>query len=124
MRKMFAICPIFLPFVAGCLAFGGDGGTPNGMAAVNWETALTIYGPMGGIIVWFMIREKKRDERLFALVEKCTDVIAKVEDALAKSSADDEKLRVVTYRLRDDVRGLASAAHHGKTRITHRDEEE
>ena len=116
MRKLIAVCPLFLPFAAGCLASAGDAIAPGAMVGVNWETALTFYGPMGGIIVWFMYREKKRDERLFALVEKCTDVIAKVEDALAKTSADNEKQRNALYRLAEEVHDFSGARGGVKTK--------
>ena len=109
MRFLLAGLIPLIPLVAGCLAFGGDAGAPGGMIGVNWETALTVYGPMGGVIIWFMTREKKRDERLFVLVEKCTEVMAKVENALAQSHEGDEKQRAATYQLRDDVRELAGA---------------
>ncbi len=124
MRKLIASLIVFLPLITGCLAVGAESSAPGGMIGFNWETALTVYGPMSGVIIWFMTRERKRDERLFGLVEKCTEVMAKVETSLAQSSLDDEKQRTATYQLRDAVRELTGAAHHGKTRIMHRDDEE
>lgn len=126
MQKLFAVIIVFLPLVAGRLALGADTGTPGGMIGVNWETALTVYGPMGGVIIWFMTRERKRDERLFALVEKCTLVMAKVETALAQAHEGDEKQRAAIYQLRDAVRDFGahvdSTPIRGNTRVMHREE--
>ena len=128
MRKSLVILTVFFTLIAGRLAFGSDAGASGGMIGVNWETALTVYGPMGGVIIWFMTRERKRDERLFALVEKCTGVMAKVETSLAQSAADDEKQRTAIYQLRDAVRDfeahVTAAPMHSKTRVIRRDEEE
>lgn len=85
---------------------GEAAASPAGLVQLDWNTLATAWGPMAIILGWFMVREDRRDKRLYAMMEKCTDVMAKVNDRLAQSDAGDEKNRAATYRLADEIKDL------------------
>lgn len=124
MRKVFAACLAFAPFVVGgCLAYGSEKAAPAGVVPVGltWESLVIVYGPMAGMLVWFIWREEKRDkrevERRKAAEEqtaKQVEAITKFEATLSEFRADIQKNRTAVYQLRDEARG--------KTRVIEKEE--
>ncbi len=120
MRKLLAVSFVFLPFVAGCIAYGSESVATHSAVGLSLESLLIVYGPMAGMLIWFMYREKvreenagKRDEELRGVIVKSTEATTLVIAAIAELRAESQKNRVATYQLRDEMRG--------NTRIIHRD---
>lgn len=122
-RILVAVIIPFLPFVAGCIAFGsekmaGGGGTID----LSWGSFIIVYGPMAGMLAWFMHREKvrdaneaKREERRADNENRQIEAITLVIAAVAEFRADLQKSRTAVYQLRDETRS--------KTRIIGGNEE-
>ncbi len=123
MRKLLAVASVFLPFVAGCIAYGSESMSSGGAIDLSLESLLIVYGPMAGMLIWFMYREKvreakadRRDEELRDVIVKGTEVTTLATVAIAEMRADMQKNRTAVHQLRDEVRSA--------TRVMHRDEEE
>ncbi len=104
---------VLLTSVIGTLAYGAEAVTA-GVVGLSWETLLTIYGPMAGMLVWFMHREKirdmkeeHRDKAFCGLIVQCTEALTRMNSTLAEFRADLEKHRAAVYRLCDESRGNA-----------------
>ncbi len=120
MRKYLLVSSVFIPFVAGCLAYGSETMSSSGAIDLSLESLLIVYGPMAGMLAWFMYREKVREENAGKRDVELRDVIAKTTEAttlataaIAEVRAEMQKNRAATYQLRDEMRG--------NTRIMHRD---
>ncbi len=122
MRKLFAISSVFLPFVAGCLAYGSESASAAGTVGLSLESLIIVYGPMAGMLIWFMYREnvrekkaEKRDEELRSVLLRNTEAMTLFNASIAELRAEMQKNRVAVYQLRDEA--------HGNTRVMRRDEE-
>lgn len=120
MRTLLAAIVAFLPFVAGCLAFGSEQTVaPSGVAIkLSWETLVTIYGPMGGVLVWLIRREDRREKdekdrrrEWTELVKNNTEALTQVKETLTLTRVDDEKQRLATYQLKDAVMKMDGDVH-------------
>ena len=127
MRKLLAGCFVFIPFVAGCLAFGSESMSPRGAVDLSLDSLLIVYGPMAGMLIWFMYREKVREDRAEKRDAELRDVIAQNTKAMTINAAattelrsevraELQKNRTAIYQIRDEKRG--------NTRIMRRNEEE
>lgn len=99
------------PMLAGCLAHGAEPGGGDVFGNIILRI-LEMYGPMAGMILWFMHREKLRDERdaaqraeFIRLIESCTSVMVEVKTKLAQTCTETEKTRVAVYQVKDIVQG-------------------
>ena len=130
MRKLIPVCAVFLPFVAGCIAMAGESITPAGPTVkLSWDTLVTIYGPMAGMLLWFMYVEKnrmknerERNDTLISLVGDCRETIASANATLIQLRAENEKQRCAIYRLADEVHDFKGGRGDTKTFIMKRED--
>ena len=130
MRLILAVCISFLPFVAGCIAMAGETIAPAGPTVkLSWDTLITIYGPMAGMLGWFMYveknrmkGEKERNDTLISLVGDCTETITAVNATLVQLRAENEKQRGAIYRLVDEVHDFKGGLGDTKTYIMKRED--
>ncbi|MCD8352431.1 MAG: hypothetical protein LUC93_17645 [Planctomycetaceae bacterium] len=96
------------PFIAGCLAFGSEAMAAPSADGDFWLSLVKMYGPMAGMLIWFMQREKTRD----ALVVDCAKAITNLNATLTEYRKDMEKMRLALYQVRDEARGKRRKAGH------------
>ncbi len=128
-RLLATMLVSFLPLIAaGCYAMAGDSAAlADPTIALRWDTLITIYGPMAGIIAWFMWREKiaqkaeaTRTDTLISLVGDCTATITSVNATLVQLRAESEKNRNALYRLADEVHDFKGGTGGSNTRTMER----
>jgi hypothetical protein len=95
----------------------------RGAVDLSLESLLIVYGPMAGMLLWFMYREKVREEKAGKRDDEMRDVIVQntaamtlVNAAITEFRVEMQKNRAAVHQLRDET--------HGKTRIMRRDETE
>ncbi len=129
MRPFIATLISFTPLiVSGCYAMAGESASSaDPTIKLSWDTLITIYGPMAGIIAWFMWKEKdrmksekERTDTLISLVGNCTATITSVNATLVQLRAESEKNRSALYRLADEVHDAKAGAGGSNTRIMER----
>ncbi len=130
MRKILVIISVFLPFVAGCIAFGSESMASRGAVDLSLDSLIIAYGPMAGMLAWFMYRDNareknavKRDTEFQAAIVRHTEAMTLVHAGLAQLIAEGEKGRHAIHRLADEVHDFGARPMRGNTRIMRRDEE-
>ncbi|MCD8138323.1 MAG: hypothetical protein LUE17_00830 [Planctomycetaceae bacterium] len=99
MRKYLTLTAASLCFMAGCAAYGSEAAVPGGDGGIILSL-IKSFGPMAGVIIWFMHRQKTYD----TLVVDCTKATTALNATLNEFRADMEKMRVILYQLRDEAR--------------------
>ncbi len=130
LRLITAMLVSFLPLIAaGCYAMASDSvaSVVDPTVKLSWDTLITIYGPMAGIIAWFMWVEKNRikgekgrTDTLISLVGDCTATITSANATLVQLRAESEKNRNALYRLADEVHDFKGGTGGSNTRIMER----
>lgn len=117
-RYLPAIAALAMPFVVGCIAAAGEQATKAAAVQLTWETLLTVHSPMAVWLVWFLRRdeqrrnedaERRKEDALHrkewtALIVSNTEALTNVAATLTLARADDEKNRLATYKLAEEIK--------------------
>lgn len=106
-----ALVAAAMPFVVGCLAAAAEQSSRPSAIQLTWETLVTIYGPMAVWLIWFIRRDDQRRKEdaehrreWTGLVKNNTEALANVTTSLSLGLANDEKNRLATYKVADELK--------------------